>query len=361
MLWTVSAGSLVLLLIPIVPLLERRIRQARTSVRLRIEDPRGIVDEGDVPIGGIEQWVSIRGEDANNPVLLVLHGGPGCSYSVFTPHLRSWQKHFTVVQWDQRGAGRTLARTGKLEGGPMSFAQLTCDAVEVAEAVRMRLGKERIFLLASSIGSTFGMRLARQRPDLFHAYIGTDQNVGMNRARDENHKEVLDRLRALGLSKGVRALEQIDSDPTRWRVKDFETVTRWTMRSDPQGYRRTMKLLKNAVWYAPGWTLKDIRRFVAGMRYSLQKLLSDITTFDAWEEGSCFEIPFFIFQGQKDVLTRSRLAKDFFDEVIAPEKRFVSIENAGHFAAFLEPDEFLRQLLLHVRPLSDVSGTATMV
>ncbi len=353
MLWTVFAGLLVLLLIPIALLLERKIRQARTASRLRIENPRGIVDEGYVPIGGIEQWISIRGEDANNPVLLLLHGGPGCSYSIFTPHLRSWQKHFTIVQWDQRGAGRTLARMGKLGSGPMSFSQLTCDAVEVAEAVRMRLVKERIFLLASSLGSTFGMNLARQRPDLFHAYIGTDQNVGMNRTRDESHKEVLDRLRALGLNKGVRALEQIGPDPTRWRVKDYETVAHWTMRSDPQGFRRTMQLLKNAVWYAPCWTLKDIHTFAAGMRYSLQKLLPDIATYDAWEEGSRFEIPYFIFQGQNDVLTRPKLAKAFFDEVIAPEKRFVLIENTGHFAAFLEPNEFLRQLLLHVRPLSD--------
>ncbi len=165
---------------------------------------------------------------------------------------------------------------GPRRSGEISFEQLTRDALEVVEYVRVRLRKDRIFLLASSLGSTFGIPVVLLRPDLFHAYIGTDQNVGMQRGRHEEFHEVLERLRGLGLRRGVKAIERIGPDPTRWSPEDFNNVARWTMKSDPRGFRRTMKLLKNAVWYAPGWTLNDIRAFVAGMRHTLKKLLPEI-------------------------------------------------------------------------------------
>jgi proline iminopeptidase len=65
------------------------------------------------------------------------------------------------------------------------------------------LGKDRIFLLASSLGSIFGTQVVRCRPELFYAYIDTDQNVGMQRGREEEFCEVQGRLRGLGLVKGV--------------------------------------------------------------------------------------------------------------------------------------------------------------
>jgi len=117
-------------------------------------------------------------------------------------------------------------------------------------------------LLASSMGSTFGLHAVRIRPDLFFAYIGTDQNVGMVHGHEENYRQVMRRLNIQGTSKGVRFLERIGPDPKLWTQSDFTTFVQWTMKSDHSGYSRTMKLLKDAVWYAPGWTLRDIRAFV---------------------------------------------------------------------------------------------------
>jgi pimeloyl-ACP methyl ester carboxylesterase len=354
MLWIDCAVALLIVAgFPAALLIQRKLRQARTASALQIESACAIVEERFVGIGGIEQWIGIRGEDRKNPVLLVLHGGPGCSYSIFTPHLRSWEQYFTIVQWDQRGGGKTYARMGPHRSGEISFERLTRDALEVVEYVRARLGKDRIFLLASSLGSTFGTQAVRRRPDLFYAYIGTDQNVGMQRGRDEGFCEVLQRLRWLGLRNGAKTLERIGSDPTRWSSDDYNAVARWTMKSDSKGFRRTMKLLKDAVWYAPGWTLRDIRAFVAGMRHTLEKLLPEIARYDAWRQGTCFEVPFFIFQGEDDVLTTPRLAEVLFNDIVAPIKRMALIRGAGHFAAFMQPEQFLRELLVDVRPLAE--------
>ena len=234
--------------------------------------------------------------------------------------------------------------------------RLTFDGIEVAEYLRAHLGKVQLFLLASSIGSTFGVEIVRSRPDLFYAYIGTDQNVGMVRGQDEGHRQLLERLHALGMNKGVKTIERIGADPTVWTPDDFTAVAQWTMKSDPQGFRRTIKLLKDAVWYAPGWRLGDIRAFVAGMRFSLEQLLPEIARYDAWAHGTRFEVPIFIFQGSNDVLTTPALATAFFEEIVAPIKKMELISNSGHFAAFLQPEQFLEKLLVCVRPLAHDRG-----
>jgi pimeloyl-ACP methyl ester carboxylesterase len=187
----ITTALFILAGIPAILLIHRRFRQAKTASFLKIESGAGIVEERFVRFGGIDQWILIRGEDKANPVLLLIHGGPGCSYSIFTPSLHAWEKYFTIVQWDQRGAGKTFARTRPAASGELSLAQLTRDGIEVAEYLRTRLRKNQIFLLASSFGSTFGLDMARQRPDMFYAYIGTDQNVGMVRGREEDRRQVL--------------------------------------------------------------------------------------------------------------------------------------------------------------------------
>ncbi len=355
MIWLSFAAVLAALTLPpAVLLMQRKVRQARTAAELQILAPGGIAEQTFVSVGGIDQWISIRGEDRENPALLILHGGPGCSYSIFTPHLRGWEKHFTLIQWDQRGAGKTFARSGRRASAPMNFDRLALDAVEVAEYARRRLGKQRLFLMASSLGSVFGIQVAQRRPDLFDAYIGTDQNVGLIRARSENHQQLLARLRSLGLIKGARTVERIGANPAYWSPSDYEAIARWTMRSDTAGFKPTMKLLKDAVWNAPGWSFRDIRAFVAGMRFSLQQLLPDITRYDAWKQDLHFQIPFFILQGERDVLTTPNEARALFQDVTAPIRSFSLIPDAGHFAAFQQPNEFLKQLLIHVRPLAQV-------
>lgn len=335
-----------------VALLHRKLHQLRKAAALQIRSAHGIVEERFVKIGGIEQWIGIRGEDEENPVLLLVHGGPGSSCSIFTPIIRSWESHFTVVQWDQRGSGKTLGRTGKGGTGELTMDQLIRDGIEVAEFVRTRLRKDKVILLACSLGSTFGLSMIRRRPDLFYAYVGTDQNVGMKRDREANHEAVLKRLRAIGLNKGVAILEKIGPHPSRWTAKDFVTTAQWTMKSDPRTCERIMELLKTSIWFSPSHTLRDVKLFISGMNFSISRLFPEVQGYDAWQEGTRFEIPFFILQGEDDVLTLPSLAKAYFDDVVAPAKSMTLIRNAGHFTPFTQPDLFLRELLAKVRPLA---------
>jgi pimeloyl-ACP methyl ester carboxylesterase len=323
----------------------RKLRQRRVARALAIDTPNGIVEGRYVRIGGVDQWIQIRGEDRDNPVLLVLHGGPGSPYAIFTPVIRSWEKHFTVVQWDRRGAGRTFARNGKQE---LSFERMVDDAVEVTEYLREYLHKDKVILMAGSMGTIIGVPLVRRRPDLFAAYVGTDNFVNMHRNEAVSYAMTLDRARAAGNAKAVAALERIGADPARWDVKAWETKMRWTMATDPVTPGVETKLIFPLVLTNPAYSLRDVISLGKGFAYSKQELFREWMAFDARAEGTTFEVPVFLFQGDSDVLTVTGLAEEYLAELEAPVKGMALIERGSHFVAFTRPEQFLAQLLAHI-------------
>jgi pimeloyl-ACP methyl ester carboxylesterase len=137
----------------------------------------GAIDEqGHVPIGGIDQWIAIQGEERTKPAILYLHGGPGEAQSPFLNTFAPWKHDFTVVNWDQRGAGKTFEKNG--EATPdVTLHRLTEDAVEVTRYALNRLGQRKLILVGQSFGATLGLRVARRAPDLYYAFVGTGQFV----------------------------------------------------------------------------------------------------------------------------------------------------------------------------------------
>jgi pimeloyl-ACP methyl ester carboxylesterase len=168
-------GFALLVLLACTGLALRAHRQHVIARTIAIRTPNGIDERMYVNIGGIDQWVQIRGQNRNNPVILCLHGGPGGSWIAQTTVFLPWEKDFTVVQWDQRGTGKTLETTGPTIADAMSTDHMTQDGIEVSEFVRNHLHKDKIILLGFSWGSLLGVHMAKQRPDLFYAYVGTGQ------------------------------------------------------------------------------------------------------------------------------------------------------------------------------------------
>src|SRR5262249_41689750 len=142
--------------------------------------------------GGIEQWVTIRGQDSHNPVILFLHGGPGLTWSPFAASaFGAWEKNFTLVQWDQRGAGRTYAKNGPSIESTMTLDRMVQDGIEVAQYLRQHLGKEKIILFGASWGSVLGVEMIRRNPELFEAYIGEAQVVNVHASEAASYARVL--------------------------------------------------------------------------------------------------------------------------------------------------------------------------
>lgn len=323
----------------------RKRNQRRNAELLKIQTPNSIVEDKFISIGGIEQWISIRGEDRNNPILFIVHGGPASSYTIFHSSIRSWEKYFTVVQWDQPGAGKTFARYGK-ETGALTFDRLIGDGMEVVEYVRGELGQEKVILVGSSVGSLIGIRMAHRRPDLFHAYVGTDQN-----SPDPDHAGyhlVLEALREAGDKKGLELIKKMGPNPKHWSQKDFDKRNQHVVKTVKNVPNMITDLILPAMLSSPNHTFRDIKDYFKGMSYSSEQLFQEMI--DGSDEINALEIPLFIFQGDSDIVTPTVTAKAYFDKIKAPHKEFALLRQAGHLACFARPNQFLDELMTRVLP-----------
>jgi len=127
-----------------------------------------------VPLGGLEQWISIRGDDASHPVLLVVQGGPGEAQWPAADIFKPWERAFTVVQWDQRGTGHTYGRYGQ-KTPDVTLDRISKDGVEPSAYLCSELHKKKITVLGHSWGSLVAVHMVQLRPELFAAYVGTGQ------------------------------------------------------------------------------------------------------------------------------------------------------------------------------------------
>lgn len=343
------AGMAALLL---VMLGYRKVRQRQVAEALTIDTPNGISEESFVVIGGIEQWIQVRGENRDNPVLLVLHGGPGWPNAVFTERLRSWERHFTVVQWDHRGAGKTLARNGKAGSGEMTFDRRISDAIELAEYLRQYLRKDKLILLAESMGTLTGIPLVKRRPDLFLACVVTDMYVDLVHNEALKYQLTLERVRASGNRKALAELEEIGGDPARWNLREWNVNMGWAFRTNVPTPNLDRSLLLPLLLTSPIYGLRDVFTLLDGFQWSTSQMFEEIMAYDARRLGTRFRVPFFIFQGESDVITLTGLAEEYFNEVEAPMKAFALIKESGHFAAFTHPERFLAELVTRVSPLA---------
>jgi len=127
-----------------------------------------------VDINGVEQGMFIQSRNIHNPVLLFVHGGPGMPEYWLTQHYPTGlEDHFTVVWWEQRGAG--LSYHPDIPPETMTAEQFVTDTLEVTRYLLKRFGQEKIYLMAHSWGSYIGIQVAARAPELYHAYIGMGQ------------------------------------------------------------------------------------------------------------------------------------------------------------------------------------------
>ncbi|MER5183139.1 alpha/beta hydrolase [Streptomyces sp. NPDC002896] len=347
----VTATATTLLAGPAAGLLGyRQLKRAAHTKQLRITTTGGIDESGLVRIGGIDQWISVRGDDLSNPVILEIHGGPGASNLVFAPRTRAWERHFTILRWDMRGAGKTFGHGGPAGQGEMTLERLHRDAVEVTEHVRARLGVDKVLLVANSLGTVLGLRLARSHPELYSAYVGTDQNIIAGGRDRSAYDALVARLQKAGRRKELAAVTAMGRDASAWSTHQWSEFNKLAVTSDPLTYDTMKAVVIRSLWFSPLHTLRELRHYLKGMNFS-EQIGPEAMTIDEWAEGTAFQIPFFVFQGDSDVLTPPEPARSFFDAATAPAKDFALIEGASHFASFRHPDQFLDLMLAKVRPV----------
>jgi pimeloyl-ACP methyl ester carboxylesterase len=306
-----------------------------------------------VKIGGIEQWITIDGGDRDNPVVLFLHGGPSDAESPYARAMYAgWDKDFTLVQWDQRGAGRTYGKTGPAILSTMTIERMVQDGIEVSEFLIRHLHKKKVIIVGGSWGSILGVYLAHDRPDLFYAYVGQAQLVSWWGNVSASYRRVLELARAAKDQPAIDALTTLGPPP--WKA-----LRQWPVfRKQEQAYQKKIALPAPDYAIDPAyasareqalWHEADDKGF---MHFWGLDFAGPLTKVDLPKLGSDFSIPVYIVQGSEDLTALPELAKAYFDGLRAPRKQFHLVPGAGH-----EPDAAVlaltRKLLLEqVRPMA---------
>lgn len=312
--------------------------------------PEGIDEKLWLPIGGIDQWVTIRGRDPENPVLLVLHGGPGSAISALAHRFfPGWEEHVTLVNWDQRGAGRTFGRHGKRGAGQLTLGRMVVDGVELAETLKQRFPGRPLILLGWSWGSLLGVEMIRARPDLFAAYMGVGQIVDMARGEQLSYFGAIDRLRAKGDERRAAQLEAIGPPPYP-SIKALVRQRKLLVTTMPAAERRVFRNAPLNLLLAPDARLKDLVDWQLGPRFSVGKLWDQIRAWRLADGGYDFDVPLTFVQGELDLQTPSALVTEAFAKLHAPKKELVILAGAGHTALVTDAAEARKALLGKVLP-----------
>ena len=314
-----------------------------------LRDARGNVVPGSIAVlervelGGLEQWITIRGADVTKPVLLWLHGGPGSPQMPLAHHLDArLEQAFVVVHWDQRGAGKS--NHGGFDEATMRFERFFDDALELIAYLRARLGQERIVLLGHSWGSQLGIELVAAHPELFDAYIGVSQVVDHDRATEIARDWLRATIDPAKAPDDLRALEAI-AIPAR-RHGEYRALAQLV---DAYGgsFDVPITRLAGIVARAPEYVVGDYLRLLRGMNRGGGPMHAGgimanpeiITTI------ASLEVPAYFFVGARDYNTPGVLVEAYVEVLEAPHKELVVFEQAAHLPFLAEPERFVDEVI----------------
>jgi len=329
----------------------------------KIVSQHGVETLTKIPVNGTQQWISVRGHDARNPILLFLHGGPASpdmplAWTFQTP----WEDYFTVVQWDQRGAGKTYAANdpAKVAQG-MTIDGMTADASEVVEYLRRTYHKQRIFLLGHSWGSVLGVRVAQAHPDWFHAYIGVGQVANFRQSEADGYRFAVEQARAHDNSQALRELAAIAPYPAPHKPLDLDTIgkqRKWLEYYGGLAWGRTSFAYDvDAEKIAPEYSDADLDAIDAGSLFSMRYLLGPLTDVD-FSKTTHFKLPVLLFLGRHDYSVSHEVAARWFATLHAPAKKLIWFEDSAHMVMQEQPGRFLMHLVNDARPYAVKAGDA---
>ena len=273
-----------------------------------------------IELGGMPQWVLIRGRDQDKPVVLFLHGGPGMP-AMYLAHdfQRQMENDFVMVHWDRRGAGKSFDM-----GGELTVSQTLADTLELAQHLVDRFGQPRIYLVGHSWGSYLGLLAARERPSLFHAFVGTGQMAG-------SRADVQAARAAFAAQKNVAAGKLTEDDLFRLGGELFGETSFWP-------------ILKTGL-FAPEYTFRDALNVGKGASRVGRDMQYDVEPRPHEGDINSIAVPVFFLLGRHDYNTPSQLAADYLERMDSPLKRVSWFEQSAHFPFWEEPAKFHAALL----------------
>lgn len=308
-----------------------------------------------VEINGSTQWVLQRGVDRTKPILLYIHGGPGISEMVFNrKHSEALEQHFVVVNWDQRGAGKSYKALE--QESDMNIPQFIADIKAVTEWLLTKFGRQRLTLLGRSWGSAIGLQAVALYPHLFEAYVGVGQLTDVLQSEQAAYHWTLQEAKRRKDHKAIAELSEMGDPPYSgdWLDK-FITQRKYVCRyggefvGNPHG---SNLLLAQSVLFGPEYSLADKLHYYHCTKTSLRLLQPQLMKLNLSESAAEVSVPLFFMAGRQDQVVPQQVARQYFESVKAAQKHWYWFDNSAHMPDVEEKEKFTRLMLQEVLPLS---------
>ena len=311
--------------------------------------PDSIAEISYCRLGGLDQWVMIRGESLANPLLIFLHGGPGFSeMRLFRHYNAPLEKSFTVVCWDQRGTGKSFHRG--IPRSSMTLEQFIGDLDELVEVVRKRAGKTRVAIFGHSWGSVLGVLYAARFPEKVAAYVGSGQIGDWNASESSSYDFALAEAQRLNNRKALEELRAIGPPP--YSADKLWTERTWLQRFEGQMRPRVLWNMSRIILGGPESSIFDLPNLLRGFRFSLDAMWTEVSKLDLLTLAPELAVPVFFFLGRRDRWVPPQTSVAYFDALTAPSKRLVWFEESGHEPFADEPAKFNAAMAELVRPVA---------
>ncbi len=310
----------------------------------------GIARLAPMTLGGVEQWVLVRGPRANAPILLKIHGGPGQAEIPTIDMNAQLERHFLVVEWDQRGAGKSAAAIEPRAA--MSLDQIVTDTIELTERLVDEFGPRQVILLGHSWGSLVGVLAAHRRPDLYAAFVSTGQIATFAVGQTIAHEFVVAEAQRRGHASAVAELASIAAPPYLGTegIASWMKCVRWLDEFGAVWHQP--KKLRPIRWMigSPEYSWTEKLRFTKAAMRSFELLYDDLVQADLSTSCPELAVPVFMAVGRYDRMAPPEVAKRYFDALTAPRKEWVWFEDSGHFPQWEQAGEFDQFLVETVLP-----------
>jgi len=311
--------------------------------------PGSIAEIKWVRLGGLDQWVLIRGENITNPVLILLHGGPGMSEtSLFRSFNAVLEKSFTVVYWDQRGAGKSFDPDTPLSS--MTVEQFISDLDQLVDYVSARVGKRKVTLLGHSWGSQLGCLYAARFPDKVAVYVGCAQIGDSQRSESLSYAIALDAARRTGNRKAERQLLAIGPPPHDGKSLWIERV--WLNRLEGALKPKVLWKMGRALLRDKEGSIFDAFETFRALRWTLDRMWREVSNLSLPELVPALRMPTFFMLGRKDHWVPAEASMAYIDTLIAPTKQVIWFDESSHEIFADEADKFNTTMLEVVLPVA---------
>ena len=336
--------------IAIIGLFAYRTYLKRTT---QIISPNGINSLEEITLGGLKQWIFIRSENIRNPVLIFLHGGPGAPlFGMSSARTLDTEiiKHFTVVHWDQRGAGKSYHK--KIPSKSMTFDKFVEDCKQLIDHLRSRFYVNKVFLVAHSGGTITGIKTAHKYPEKIHAYVGVCQIIDDSEQQKLSYDFVARESAKAGFSKHIKDVKSLGPPPytstTMVNQKDAHIFKYGgVLRS---ANTKKMALISLNFLTSPEYTLAEGLSTLMnkGFNFTSEAMWSEMRNVKIAKEIKTMKVPIYFFEGKYDMATPTELVENFYNTLEAEEgKKLFIFEESAHLPMIEEKKKY-EDLLINV-------------